>query len=181
MGLFATMPVDEVTVQDVASAVDMTPAAVYYHFASKEQILLEGMERFRDALLGEVRVAMPERGDVEGVHRLVVHVLTWVARHRVPATVYFVNSIGLNLLVEARRRETRLELVALLRDAVSAARGKLASAEAGVIAVALVSLIETSVASMLNQDVTYRSLGGRRFAHEAGRLADRIAGIERAS
>lgn len=181
MGLFATMPVDEVTVQDVASAVDMTPAAVYYHFASKEQILLEGMQRFRDGLLAEVRVVMPERGDVAGVHRLVVHVLTWVARHRMPATVYFVNSIGLNLLVEARRRETRLELVALLRDAVSAARGKLASAEAGVIAVALVSLIETSVASMLNQDVTYRSLGGRRFAQEAGRIADRIAGIERAS
>ena len=43
MGLFATMPVEEVTVQDIATAVEMTPAAVYYHFASKEQILTEGM------------------------------------------------------------------------------------------------------------------------------------------
>ena len=118
MGLFATMPVDEVTVQDVASAVEMTPAAVYYHFASKEQILLEGMEHFRDQLLAEVRSAMPAPGDTDGVRQLVVHVLAWAGRHRTPATVYFVNSIGLNLLVEALRRETRLELVALLRDAV---------------------------------------------------------------
>ena len=37
MNLFATFPVDEVTVHDIAGAVGMTPAAVYYHFASKEQ------------------------------------------------------------------------------------------------------------------------------------------------
>jgi AcrR family transcriptional regulator len=181
MGLFATMPVDEVTVQDVANAVEMTPAAVYYHFASKEQILLEGMERFRDQLLAEVRATMPAPGDTAGVRRLVTHLLTWVARHRTPATVFFVNSIGLNLLVEALRRETRLELVTLLREAVSEARGQLARAEAGVIAVALVSLIETSSASMLNQDATHRSLGGRNFVRETGRLADRIAGLPRAS
>ena len=181
MGLFATLPVDEVTVQDVANAVDMTSAAVYYHFASKEQILLEGMARFRDDLLAEVRAGMPERGDTDGVRRIVEHLLSWVGRHRTPATVYFVNSIGLNLLVEALRRETRLELVGLLRDAVTAARGKLDRAEAGVIAVGLVSLIETAVASMLNQDASYRSLGTRRFAHETGRLADRVAGISRAS
>jgi hypothetical protein len=93
--------------------------------------------------------------------------------------VYFVNSIGLNLLVEALRRETRLELVASLRDAVKASRGRLSSAEAGVIAVGLVSLIETSLASMLNQDVTYQSLGVRRFAREVGTVGDRLAGIER--
>ena len=181
MGLFATMPVDEVTVQDVASAVEMTPAAVYYHFASKEQILLEGMEHFRDQLLAEVRSAMPAAGDADGVRELVEHVLVWVSRHRIPATVYFVNSIGLNLLVEALRRETRLELVGLLRDAVVTARGKLARAEAGVIAVGLVSLVETSLASMLNQDATHRSLGNRRFVRETGRLAERIAGIALAS
>jgi AcrR family transcriptional regulator len=179
MGLFATMPVDEVTVQDIADAVDMTPAAVYYHFASKEQILLEGMTRFRVDLLAQVRSTMPARGDTQGVRHLVEQLVIWAGRHRTPAMVYFVNSIGLNLLVEALRRETRLELVHVLRDAVTCARGRLARAEAGVIAVGLVSLIETSFASMLNQDLTYRSLGNRRFVHEAGQLADRIAGVER--
>jgi AcrR family transcriptional regulator len=181
MGLFATMPVDEVTVQDIASAVEMTPAAVYYHFASKEQILLEGMQHFRDELLGRVRERLPAPGDVDGIRVILADMLAWTAKHRVPATVYFVNSIGLNLLVEALRRETRLELVDMLRDAVRAARGRLGRAEAGVIAVALVSLLETALAAMLNRDAAYRSLGARRFSDEVGAIGDRIAGIRRAS
>lgn len=176
MGLFATLPIDEVTVQDVAHAVEMTPAAVYYHFASKEQILVEGMEQFREAMLNEVRLSKPEPGDADGVRRVVTHLLTWAGRHRTSATVFFVSSIGLNLLVEALRRETRLELVDELRDVVGLSRGKLARSEAGVIAVALVSLLETALASMLNQDATYRALGSKRFVVEVGNLANRIAG-----
>lgn len=177
MGLFATLPIDEVTVQDVAHAVEMTPAAVYYHFASKEQILVEGMEQFREAILAEVRSHKPERGDVDGVRRMVTHLVTWAGKHRTAATVFFVSSIGLNLLVEAVRRETRLDLVDELREVVALSRGKLARAEAGVIAVALVSLLETALASMLNQDATYRALGQKRFVAEIGALANRIAGV----
>jgi hypothetical protein len=77
-------------------------------------------------------------------------------------------------MVEALRRETRQQLVELIRDAV---RGKRRNrAEAGVVAVGLVSLIETAAASMLNQDATYRGLGARRFAGEVGALATRMAG-----
>ena len=73
MGLFASFPVDEVTVLDIAGAAGMTPAAVYYHFASKEQILLEGMQQFRDALLvdeiGSLQDAIQDaarRGGIKG-------------------------------------------------------------------------------------------------------------------
>jgi AcrR family transcriptional regulator len=177
MGLFASFPVDEVTVLDIAGAAGMTPAAVYYHFASKEQILLEGMQQFRDALLVEVRANLPTTHDASVIGDLVAHLLAWNRRNRVVATVYFVNSIGLSLLVEAVRRETRLELVALFRRAARSARGRLGAAEAGVIAVALVSLLETATASNLNQDAAYRSLGARRFTEEVRSLADRIAGF----
>lgn len=177
MGLFATMPIDEVTVQDVAHAVEMTPAAVYYHFASKEQILIEGMEQFREAMLAEVRSHKPAPGDADGVRRVVTHLIVWAGKHRTSASVFFVSSIGLNLLVEAVRRESRLDLVEELRDIVGLSRGKLARAEAGVIAVALVSLLETALASMLNQDSTYRALGSKKFVHEVGQLATRIAGV----
>lgn len=179
MGLFATMPVDEVTVLDIANAVEMTPAAVYYHFASKEQILLEGLRLFSEGLLQEVREQLPGRGDSSGIRHLLSHVMGWIGRHRTAATVYFVNSIGLNLQVEALRRETRMQLVTQLRDAARASRAGLSSAEAGVIAVGLVSLVETSAASMLNEDVTYQSLGVRRFVHEVTVIGDRIAGIAR--
>jgi len=178
MGLFATMPVDEVTVHDIASAVEMTPAAVYYHFASKEQILIEGMEQFRDALLAEISSHMPAAGDAAGLERMVHHLMTWTARRRAHATVYFVNSIGLNLMVEALRREARVEMIDLLRTAIRAVRGRLSRAEAGVMAVGLVSLIETSVASMLNQDAAYRGLGARRFNAQVAALANLIAGLD---
>ena len=69
MGLFATMPVDEVTVQDIATAVEMTPAAVYYHFASKEQILTEGMQQFANQLLEEIRTSLSAAGDTGGLGR----------------------------------------------------------------------------------------------------------------
>jgi AcrR family transcriptional regulator len=169
-----------VTVQHIASAVDVTPAAVYYHFASKDQILVEGVQQFRDQLLAELRHRLPEPGDADGIRILLAEAITWAARHRAPATVYFVRSIGRNLVVEAVRRRTRVELVEILRDAVARARGRLGPAEAGVTAVALVSLLETALASMLNRDPTYRGLGSRRFTEEVCALGERIAGIERA-
>ena len=177
MGLFATLPVEEVTVQDIASAVEMTPAAVYYHFASKEQILLEGMQQFSVEFVELVRSHLPADGDPTGIHDLVSHVLAWVGRRRTQATVYFVNSIGLNLMVEALRRETRVELIELLRPAIKSVRGRTSNAEAGVIGVALVSLLETSIASMLNQDAAYRGIGARKFAAEVGAIADRVTGL----
>jgi len=178
MGMFATMPVDEVTVQDIATAVDMTPAAVYYHFASKEQILIEGMQQFRDHLLAEMREYLPPHDDAEGLAVLITHVMTWTSRRKPQAMVYFVNSIGLNLMVEALRRETRVEMVELLRVAVKSVRGRLSGAEAGVIAVALVSLIETSLASMLNQDAAYRGLGAGKFNSQVAAIGNRIAGVD---
>jgi AcrR family transcriptional regulator len=178
MGLFATMPVEEVTVQDIAAAVDVTPAAVYYHFASKEQILIEGMEQFRSHLLETVRSRMPAQGDDEGIRHLVRDTLAWTARHRHEATVYYVNSIGLNLLVEALRRETRVELIELFRTAVRAVRSQTSAAEAGVIAVGLVSLLETAIASMVNQDAVYRGIGARRYIAEVAAIADSVVGID---
>jgi AcrR family transcriptional regulator len=180
MGLFATFPVDEVTVLDIAGAVGMTPAAVYYHFASKEQILLEGLERFCADLLEEVRAHMPRKGVADDLPALMAHVLAWTRRNRSFASVYFVNSIGINLLVEALRRQTRIELINLFQQAVRSVHGKVRAAEAAVVAVGLVSLLETSVSSNLGQDAIYRGLGaGRRRGRGGGRrgvLADAFSG-----
>ncbi len=177
MGLFASFPVDEVTVLDIAGAVGMTPAAVYYHFASKEQILLEGMQQFSHDLIAQVRLHSPAAGDRGGVGELLASLMAWIRRHRAFGVVYFVNSVGLNQMVEARRRETRLQLVELFGAAARSARRSLTPTQAGVIAVALVSLLETAAASALNQDSIYRSLGARRFTDEVRAMAQRIAGI----
>lgn len=177
MGLFATIPVDEVTVQDIASSVEMTPAAVYYHFASKEHILVEGMELFRDGLIEQVCENLPDKDDEAGIRTLFANTMKWASERKTPALVYFVSSIGLNLMVEAVRRETRLRLIEELRPAVKAVRGSLPRAEVGVICVALVSLLETALASMLTEDAAYRGLGVKKFSLEVGAIADRLAGV----
>ncbi len=176
MSLFAVFPVEEITVLDIATAVDMTPAAVYYHFASKEQVLIEGMQLFADRLQCEIECHLPPAGDVEGIGKMLTHVLNWVQRDRAPAYVYFVSSMGLSLNVEALRRETRITLVGSLRDAVRLARPKIAEAEASVIAVTLVSLLETAACSILTHDAMHRSLAGRLFTEEVESLALRICG-----
>lgn len=176
MRLFATTPVDEVTVQDIAASVEVTSAAVYYHFGSKEQILTEGMQQFRDELLDVVRRHLPADDHDDGIGALMVATLTWVGDRQDAASVYFVNSIGLNLVVEALRRETRVELVELFRSAVRTTRPGTTAAEAGVIAVALVSLLETSLASMVNEDDVHRGIGSGDFADEVAAIAERITG-----
>ena len=178
MGLFATIPIDEVTVQDIASSVEMTPAAVYYHFASKEQILVEGMEQFRDQLLEEMRARLPEPGDTDGLSSLITHV--GVVGRTAPRS-------GDRVLRQLDRAQPAGRS-APSRDASGddrAAAGRRAvgplaveRAEAGVIAVALVSLLETSLASMLNEDVVYRGLGAKKFVAEVAAIANRIAGMD---
>ena len=55
MGLFALHPPEHVTVADIAAAADMTAAAVYYHFPSKEHVLLEGLQNFTGQYLATIR------------------------------------------------------------------------------------------------------------------------------
>ena len=178
MGLFSTIPVDEVTVLDIAKATDLTPAAVYYHFPAREQILLYGMQRFRDAMTADLRQLKPPGQPSDGIRDLLVHEMAWIQKYRVFALVYFVNSLGLNLQVEALRREARIELIEILSPVVRRARARLSRADTGMIALGLVSLIETSAASMLIQDVTYQSLGARGFAQTVGAIGSRMAGVD---
>lgn len=177
MGLFAAGPIDEVTVSDIADAVGMTPAAVYYHFASKDQILLEGMRSFGEDLVTRLGATALDVDDSSGLGRVVSDALVWAGTRRAEATVWFVTSNGINLPAEAQRRETRIEMVELLEGALRRARPDIDDAEAGVVGVTLVSLLETAMASMLTRDAAARSIGVRRFAAEIATLADRIAGI----
>ncbi len=186
MRLFAATAIDDVTIADIAAKVGMTPAAVYYHFASKEQILLEGMRGFGDDLLAHTRsrrrpALVPGVGSADAVQLVLADIVAFVAERRPASAVYFVSSNGLNPMVEALRREIRHELVDEFRHAVRASRGPLALADAGVIAVGLVSLLETTAASMLTRDRSYRALGPRRFMVEVGAIAARIAGANRES
>jgi len=71
------------SIRDIADAAGVRPASLYSHFASKEQILVELVDRYLDALLPRLAEAAAEPGD--GATRLtgLIEVTTEVsAAHR---------------------------------------------------------------------------------------------------
>ena len=178
MGLFALHPPEAVTVADIAAAADMTAAAVYYHFPSKEHVLLEGLQIFTTRYLAMMRELSRADDDDKWASRLVTDLLEWLELNRAPATVYFAHSAGVDASIEALRRETRIEQVVLLARAIRThlARSR-SNVEPEVAAIGLVSLIENAASSWLTQDAVFLGLGRRRFVTESGTLAERVVGV----
>lgn len=178
MRLFAAPSADTITVAEIAEAAGMTSAAVYYHFASKDDILLEGLRGFGEALVAETRHVQAQlMVDGASIGELPVRVLAWLDERRDQATVWFVTSSGVSLVVEQLRRELRGELIAVLTRAAKAAKPDVGAAEAAVVAAALLSLLETSASSWLTEDESVTGLGRRKFLDETSRLAERIVGL----
>jgi AcrR family transcriptional regulator len=184
MGLFALHPPESVTVADIAAASDMTAAAVYYHFPSKEYVLLEGLQLFTSQYLATIRELARGAGDGDWASQLVTNLLDWLEQRRIPAIVYFTHSAGVDASIEALRRETRIEQVVALARAIRA-HASVSRANVGpeVAAIGLVSLIENAASSWLTHDAVFLGLGRRRFVTETATLAQRMVGgaIERPS
>jgi AcrR family transcriptional regulator len=177
MNLFAAQVPDAVTVADIAERAGMTSAAVYYHFASKDQILLEGLQSFGAALTSHVAETVEALPQGEGLGGTLTDILRWIDRHEAAGKVYFISSAGVSQEVEALRRQQRTELLELLGKAARRARGRLGAGEAAVIGIGLTSLLETTAASWLAKDLTYQKLGHRAFLAEVTALADKVTGM----
>jgi len=178
MELFASQRSDAITVAEIADAAGMTSAAVYYHFASKDDILLEGLRALGEAMVTEARRIQTDVAAREvPIGQLPVRLLEWMDAHPAEATVWFVKSSGVSLAVEQLRREVRGELITVFSRAAKATREKISAAEAAVVATALLSLLETSATSWLTGDESLTGLGRTKFLDEIARLAQRIAGM----
>ena len=84
VGLFAEKGFHGASVRDLAHAVDVEPASLYYHFPSKQDLLLAVFDRFLDSIIDMMRAASIGPGThqerlAEIVRR---HVLFHVARSR---------------------------------------------------------------------------------------------------
>ena len=177
MELFASQRSETITVAHIAEAAGMTSAAVYYHFASKDDILLEGLRSIGEALVTEARRAQQDVAARQApVGELLVRLLGWMEERRAESTVWFVKSSGVSLAVEQLRREVNGQLITVFTRAAKAARPKVPAAEAAVVATALLSLLETSATSWLTEDESLTGLGRKKFLDETARLAQRIAG-----
>ena len=177
MGLFAMHPPESVTVADIAAASDMTAAAVYYHFPSKEHVLLEGLQDFTRRFLQALDDLTRTDGDADWLRQLMAGLLEWLEQHQVTAKVYFAHSAGIDVSIEALRRETRIQQVDVMARAIRThVAGSRSSVEPEVAAIGLVSLLETAATSWLTLDAVFLGLGRRRFVTELGNLAQRIVG-----
>ncbi len=125
----------------------MTVAAVYYHFASKAEVLQELVER-----IGERVVALfpppPPRQRVDLAAWLGDRhdaLACWRAEDPEAAALYLTASAGFSPAVEAVRRGQRREMVVAVAEAVARARLRRRQIEAHVIAVGLLSLLLDTV------------------------------------
>ena len=111
---------------------------------------------------------------------LVASLLAHIRTRQTEAAVYFVNSAGLNLGLEAQRKLVRAELIEVLTEAARASRDGLSLAEAGVMGAALHSLLEVSAVSLLTKDAAFKSVGARAFPYAVVGIANRIVGLSEA-
>lgn len=172
--LLAVQPPDEIAVSDIASHCGMTPAAFYYHFTSKDEILDEIVGAFAERWTAVVQEALEAVTSPSDLTACVDTVLTWVEENDRPARVYFVTSVGATSSCEAVRRRTRNDLARrasrTFRE-ISPDQDRIRVAIAGL---GLVTLLEIVSRSRLELDPSYRTLGPAHFRTTAGHLAQAL-------
>ena len=169
--LLAAEPPDVIAVSDIAAHCAMTPAAFFYHFSSKDEILDEIVEEFASAWTTQVTTAMSGLRTPDDLGNCVDEVLDWVEENEQPAQVYFVTSVGATSSSEATRRKTRNDLARRAARAfreISPGADRIQTAIAGL---GLVTLLEIVCRSRLEADPSYSALGPTRFRATAGTLA----------
>jgi AcrR family transcriptional regulator len=152
MRLHAAGPPAPVTVADIAAEAKMTAAAVYYHYATKEDIIVDGLTAFAAAISEEVSSFL--RDENGSPADLSVHLLDWFGQDRDTAAVWFAHSNGLSTVVEALRRATNEFLIAELVKSVRAHHREISLPHASVVAAALISAIEISARAWLVREDT---------------------------
>jgi AcrR family transcriptional regulator len=135
-----------VSVTDIARRAGMTPAAVYYHFPTKEDVLLALVGRTGDAISQLCRAGVEFAGvgsaPVEdAVTGLIDRFLGWLETHPADARLYYRSSQGATADVEALRRKQRADQVAaMLRGPLKSAGESMSRTELRVVAIAVLVL-----------------------------------------
>ena len=172
--LLAVQPPDQIAVSDIAAQAGMTPAAFYYHFTSKDEILDEIIAEFAGDWSKLVGGLLPELTHPEDLIDFIDDILSWVDEHQRVSTVYFVTSIGATSTGEALRKKTRDELSKRAAKSflvMNPAKDRIDSAVAGL---GLITLLEVISRARLELDPSYRTLGPMRFRASAATLAEHL-------
>lgn len=169
--LLSVQPPDEIAVSDIAAHCGMTPAAFYYHFASKDEILDEIVGSFAERWVTAVSEALASVTSPDDLNACVDEVLTWVEENEAAARVYFVTSVGATSSCEAIRRRTRNDLARRASRALKEAASDQDRIRVAIAGLGLVTLLEIVSRSRLDLDPSYRILGPVAFRETSGQLA----------
>lgn len=175
MSLCSVRSIEDVTVADIAGEAQMSSAAIYFHYRSKEELLLEGLRVFAQRIVAQLRAGVDADPGVS-LGDVIVSLLEWTDTERSASLVYFVRSPGWSNSIEQLRQETRHELVRILSTGLRVRRHIPSGAKQATAAAALVGLLEVSASSWLTEDFVFVDLGRRRFAREVRELAADISG-----
>ncbi|MDQ1503478.1 MAG: hypothetical protein QOD57_1205 [Actinomycetota bacterium] len=130
-----------VSVTDIAKRAGMTPAAVYYHFPTKEDVLLALVGRTGDAISELCSDLIGAADADDAVTALIDRFLAWLEDHPADARLYYQSSQGATADVESLRREQRRDQVtAMLRGPLKPAGAAMSATELRVVAIAVLVL-----------------------------------------
>ena len=152
----------------------MTPAAFYYHFASKDEILDEILADFAGEWSQLVSGLLGELLHPDDLIDFIDDVLTWIDDHERIATVYFVTSIGATSVGEALRKKTRDTLSRRASKAFAVMNPAKQPIDIAVAGLGLMTLLEVISRARLELDPSYRTLGPMRFRANAAALAGHL-------
>lgn len=169
--LLALQPWDMVTVADIVERAGMTPAAFYYHFSSREQLLEEVVEDFAQMWVDAIEKMLVEARSVDDLCEIPVALLDEIDGSEQVARIFFLSAGSAPLLVERIHRNARNRLVGSAIEAVRRIPPKRSLASARVNGVAFVLVCEMALRSHLSLDESYRVLGPRRFRQEITKLS----------
>jgi len=170
-------PSDLVTVADIVERAGMTPAAFYYHFSSREQLLEEVVREFAATWVETLERLLSAADTPAQLAEVAVGLVDEIETIEQVAKIFFLSGATAPVLVEEIRREARARLIKSAAKAVERIDSKRKSPAAMVNGLSMVVLYETAVRSRLSLDDSYRTLGPRRFREELATLGRVASGF----
>ena len=176
--LFAIQSWEFVTVADIVERAGMTPAAFYYHFSSREQLLEEVVHGFARTWVHTIEALLDSATSVDELTEVPVKLLDEVDRYQQIARMFFLSAATAPLLVERIHRDARNRLVRAAAKTIKRLDPTRAGAVAKVNGVSMIVLYEMTVRAHLSLDEPFRTLGPRRFREEITNLSRVTAGFK---
>jgi AcrR family transcriptional regulator len=176
--LFALQPWEFVTVTDIVQRAGMTPAAFYYHFSSREQVLEEIVEGFATEWIDMIERLLSEAQTPEALNAVAAGIVDGIEASEERAKIFFVSAATAPVVVQRIHRDARNRLIRATVKAIRRLVPDRSKVDASVNAVALVVLYETAARARLSLDEPYRTLGPRRFRNELTKLSRVAAGFD---